>query len=206
MAELRTELPSFAAIILAGGLGRRMGYQQKGLMPLHQRPLLSYTLDKVQPYTRHIVISANKSLAEYRDFGYPVVSDLETYAMRGPLAGIYSAISTLPNDIEYVQVLPCDTPYLPDELVSDFYHFLINEPDKEMVIAATESKEHPVIMQLKMSVMTKLKDYLDGPRELNRVMTFIESCDYGTIKYSNSDQFTNINDISLLPGNYQKGQ
>lgn len=206
MAKLATALPSFAAIILAGGLGRRMGFQQKGLMQLQQRPLLQYALDKVQPYTKNIVISANKDLEQYAAFGYPVVTDLELYSMRGPLAGIYSALATLPDDIESIQVLPCDTPFLPDDLVANFYHYLNKEPNKEIVIAATADKEHPVIMQFKASVITKLKDYLDDPRELNRVMAFIRSCDYGVIEYSDCNQFTNINDGSLLHGYYEKGQ
>lgn len=202
MAKLATDLPYFAAIILAGGVGRRMGFQQKGLMQLRQRPLLEYALDKVQPYTNNIVISANKELEKYAVFGYPVVTDLELYSMRGPLAGIYSAVSKLPDDIEFIQILPCDTPFLPDSLVPEFYHYLNKEPNKEIVIAATEDKEHPVIMQFRPSVITKLKSYLDDPRELNRVMAFIRSCDYGTIEYSEGNQFTNLNDASLLQGYY----
>ena len=205
MAELTTQLPSFAAIILSGGLGRRMGYQQKGLMQLQQRPLIDYALDKVRPYTQHIVISANQSIDQYAELGYPVIADLAPYALRGPLAGIYSTVSALPDDIQFIQVLPCDSPFLPDHLVSDFYHYLNQNTDKELVIAVTEDKSHPVIMQFRSSVIHKLKDYLDDPRELNRVMTFIRSCNYGTIKYSDSKQFTNINDVSLLEGDYQKG-
>ena len=192
-------LPSFAAIILAGGLGRRMGYQQKGLMQLKQRPLVEHILNKVRPFTDNIVISANQALDKYAAFGYPVVEDLADYSQRGPLAGIYSAAITLPDDIEFIQVLPCDTPFIPTNLVMDFYQYLLKEANKEMVIAST-NKEHPVIMQCKRTVIAKLKDYLDDPRDLNRVMSFVKGCDYGTIEYSDSDKFTNINEPSLLQG------
>lgn len=206
MAKLAPEAPSFAAIILAGGLGRRMGYRQKGLMQLRNRALIEYALDKVRPYTNNIVISANKEQDQYAAFGYPVIADVESYALRGPLAGIYSAASALASDIEFIQVLPCDTPFLPNKIVEDLHHSLIAEPTKELVVAATKDKVHPVIMQFRRSMLSKLKDYLDDPRELNRVMAFIESCGHGTVNYSDNDRFININDTSLLQGYFDKGQ
>ncbi len=206
MAKVAPEAPSFAAIILAGGLGRRMGYRQKGLMQLRNRALIEYALDKVRPYTNNIVISANKEQDQYAAFGYPVIADKESYALRGPLAGIYSAATTLASDIEFIQVLPCDTPFLPNKIVEDLHHSLIAEAIKELVVAATKDKVHPVIMQFRRSVLRKLKDYLDDPRELNRVMAFIQSCGHGTVNYSDSDRFININDTSLLQGYFDKGQ
>lgn len=206
MAKVASQIPSFAAIILAGGLGRRMGYQQKGLIQLDERPLIEYALDKVRPYTDSIIISANKELDQYASFGYPVIADVDPYALRGPLAGIYSVASTLPDDIEFIQVLPCDTPFLPNQIVEDLHHFLITNPTKELAVAATTDKVHPVIMQFRVSMLSKLKDYLNDPRELNRVMAFIQRCDHGTVNYSDSDKFININDTSLLQGHFEKGQ
>ena len=206
MAKLAPEAPSFAAVILAGGLGRRMGYQQKGLMHLGERTLIEYALDKVRPYTNNIVISANKELDQYATFGYPVIADAEPYTLRGPLAGIYSAATQLPDNIELIQVLPCDTPFLPNQLVEDLHHFLITNPTKELAVATTADKVHPVIMQFRRSMLSKLKNYLDDPRELNRVMAFIQSCDYGTVNYIDSDKFLNINDTSLLQGYFERGQ
>lgn len=198
MAIIKAPLPSFGAIILAGGLGRRMNYQQKGLMLLNQRPLVAHMLEKLSPYTQNIVISANKELANYAVYNFPVVEDLADYALRGPLAGLYSAMMNFANDIEYIQILPCDTPYIPDDLVLDFYNYLKANPKKEMVIASTPNKKHPVIMQCRRSVIAKLQNYLDDPRELNRVMSFIKRCDYGVIMYRDSDKFKNINEPGLL--------
>lgn len=200
MAELNTPIPSFAAIVLAGGLGRRMGYQQKGLMLLNQRPLIDYVLGTVRPYTDNIVISANQALEQYAVFSYPLVEDLPPYAQRGPLAGIYSAMMALDPALDYIQVLPCDTPHLPQDLALRFYHYLQTHADKELVIASTEHKAHPVIMQCRRSILPKLKAYLDDPAIHNRVMAFISSCDYGTIEFEHSKQFTNINDPSFLLG------
>ncbi|MDK7178674.1 hypothetical protein QP445_14740, partial [Micrococcus luteus] len=66
--------------------------------------------------------------------------------------------------------------------------------------AATDDKVHPVIMQCRRRILQPLKTYLDDPAKQNRVMGFIRSCDYGTIQFSNHQQFTNINEPSLLAG------
>lgn len=200
MAELNSPLPSLGAIILAGGLGRRIGYQQKALLTINNRPLIDYALDKVRLHTNHIVISANKEREKYAVFSYPVVEDLNSYYQRGPLAGIYSAMMCLADDIEFIQILPCDTPFIPDDLVSKFYHYLNENPHKEIVIASTKNKEHPVIMQCRRTINTKLKQYLNDPSIQNRVMSFIKSCDYGIIEFNDNEQFTNINDLSYLQG------
>ncbi|AVL70964.1 molybdenum cofactor guanylyltransferase [Oligella urethralis] len=200
LAGLSTPLPSLAAVILAGGLGRRMGYQQKGLLSLNQRPLIEHMLDKIRPYTEHIMISANAAHEQYQAFGYPVVADLAPYQQRGPLAGIYSGITQLAEDIELIQILPCDSPYLPNNLAWLFYQYLESHPDKDLVVAATDDKVHPVIMQCRRRILQPLKTYLDDPAKQNRVMGFIRNCDYGTIQFSNHQQFTNINEPSLLAG------
>jgi molybdopterin-guanine dinucleotide biosynthesis protein A len=200
MAKLISPLPSLGAIILAGGQGRRMGYQQKALLRFNKLPLIDYALDKVRPYTDQIVISANEEIKTYEAYSYPVVSDLSEYYQRGPLAGIYSALLTMPEAIEFIQVLPCDTPFIPDTIALSFNNYLLNNPEKELVIASTAGKEHPVIMQCRRSIALKLKAYLDDPRLKNRVMGFIKSCDYGIIEFDDPKEFTNINDLSLLQG------
>lgn len=202
MAGISTTLPlpSLAAIVLAGGQGKRMGYQEKGLIQLKQRALLDYVLDKLRPYSEQIVISANRALEQYQQFNFPIVQDLPTYSQRGPLAGIYSAAASLSTEVEFIQVLPCDTPYLPHDLVLQFYQYLQANPDKELVMAVTSNKEHPVIMQCRPSVIAKLKVYLDDPQILNRVMSFIKRCDYGTIEFDDTELFINMNDPSLLQG------
>ncbi|WP_432784341.1 Molybdenum cofactor guanylyltransferase [Oligella sp. MSHR50489EDL] len=200
MAAIITPIPCFAAIILAGGLGRRMGYQQKGLLPLKQRPLIDYMLDKVRPYTSTIIISANQAQAQYAEFGYPVVADTVEYAQRGPLAGIYSAMMQLPESIDFIQVLPCDSPYVPDDLAWHFFQYLQSHPNKDLVIAKAQAKDHPVIMQCRRRILEPLKAYLEDATMQNRVMGFIRRCDYGTIEFSDAKQFTNINEPALLAG------
>ena len=64
-----------SGIILAGGLGRRMGGVDKGLQPLHGKPMIAHVLERLAPQVGEIVINANQNLERYGAFGHRVVSD-----------------------------------------------------------------------------------------------------------------------------------
>lgn len=102
-----------AAVILAGGLGRRMGGADKGLIDYQGRPLIEWVLAALEPQVGEIVISANRNLARYAAYGRRVLPDtLPDYP--GPLAGVQSALQAVTAD--WLLVVPCDTPHLPADL------------------------------------------------------------------------------------------
>ena len=78
---------NLTAIILAGGHGSRMGGLDKGLVPFENNPLISYSINVVNPHVSEIIISANRSISQYEQFGYKVIKD-EMVGGLGPLAGI----------------------------------------------------------------------------------------------------------------------
>ena len=49
-------------VILAGGKGRRMGGKEKALVPLLDRPLLSYVLESISGQVAPIALNINTSL------------------------------------------------------------------------------------------------------------------------------------------------
>ena len=75
-----------SAVILAGGMGRRMGGQDKGRLEFNGKPLIKYVLETIRPQVKTILINANRHQAEYARYGYTVVADLLT-GYQGPLAG-----------------------------------------------------------------------------------------------------------------------
>ena len=101
-------------IILAGGLGRRMRGRDKGLELFNGRPLIRHVLDALTPQVSTVLISANRNLEEYSQFGFPVIED-EYPDHRGPLAGCLAAMNKAATG--YVLSTPCDTPLLPSDLV-----------------------------------------------------------------------------------------
>ena len=64
-----------SGIVLAGGLGRRMGGVDKGLQLLHGRPLIAHVLARLAPQVDEIVINANQNQERYAAFGHRVVPD-----------------------------------------------------------------------------------------------------------------------------------
>jgi len=54
------------AVILAGGQGRRMGGQDKGLIEFDGKPLAALLVDNLRQQAVDIVINANRNHAQYQ--------------------------------------------------------------------------------------------------------------------------------------------
>lgn len=104
-----------AAVVLAGGQGRRMGGADKGLIEYQGRPLIEWALAALAPQAGELVISANRNLEIYAAYGYRVLPDtLPDFP--GPLAGVLAALQAVAAD--WLLVAPCDTPHLPADLAA----------------------------------------------------------------------------------------
>ena len=101
-------------LILAGGMGRRMGGADKGLLLLHGRPLAALSLERLRPQVGSLFISANRNLDIYAALG-PEVLPYLLPDYPGPLAGIHAALSRI--ETPWLATCPCDSPYLPSDLV-----------------------------------------------------------------------------------------
>ena len=102
-------------VILAGGLARRMGGVDKGLVELAGRPMIEHVLDALRPQVGPLLINANRNLDRYSAYGHPLINDtLAGYL--GPLAGVLSAMQRLVTG--YLVTVPCDAPRLAPALVS----------------------------------------------------------------------------------------
>lgn len=100
-----------AAIILAGGGGRRLG-GPKPLVELHGRPLITYVLKAAMEVVDEIIVvagvGASKALRKLMPERGKLLEDLEEG--RGPLMGIYTGLRSVRNP--YALILPCDAPLL----------------------------------------------------------------------------------------------
>lgn len=101
-------------VILAGGAGLRMG-ADKALMPLGGQPLIAWVAERLSPQVEALAISANGDPARFFPLGLPVLPDA---AALGPLAGILAALKWAgPLGATAVVSCPCDSPFLPPDLV-----------------------------------------------------------------------------------------
>lgn len=102
------------AIVLCGGAGIRLGSEDKTLVPLLGRPLVSYTIEALAPQVGRIVLGCGRDPGPYAALGHPVVADLRMGD--GPLGGIASALPAIESD--WILVHPGDTPFPDPGLVA----------------------------------------------------------------------------------------
>ena len=152
------------AVILAGGRAQRMGGEDKGLLPVHGKPMIEHIIDSLQPQVGQILINANRNLERYQQYGYPVVTDIMGEYF-GPLVGMASGIQNAQT--EYVVTVPCDSPLLPDNLVSNLSNQLQKE-GAELAVAHDGDRMQPVFALLRCDLLPDLLHYLEyGGRKID---------------------------------------
>ena len=175
-------------IVLAGGLGRRMGGVDKGLQMLRGRPMIAWVLERLAPQASEIIINANQNLEQYRGFGKPVVSD-EIGGFAGPLAGLHAGLKTARH--AYVVTVPCDSPFLPVDLVARLFAAL-EERGADLAVAKTGDQPHPVFSLCRRGLLPHLTEFLQGGgRKIDRWYASLK-----VIEVSFDDEaeaFSNIN-------------
>jgi len=125
-----------AGVILAGGRSRRMGVGRKALLEINGRTLLACVIERLQPHLNPLLLSCEGETSDFDDFGLEVIPDLLP-GYRGPLTGLYSALQTLSdrgNDNGLV-LCPCDTPFIPANLVRTLLDENQDEPGAVVVIS-----------------------------------------------------------------------
>jgi molybdenum cofactor guanylyltransferase len=145
-----------SGIVLAGGQGRRMGGVDKGLQPLRGKPMVAWVLERLQPQVDDVVINANQNLESYGRFGHRVVPD-EVGGFAGPLAGLHAGLAAAAHPL--VVTVPCDSPFLPNDLVSRLSAAL---GANDLAVAKTGDQPHPVFSLVRRSVRAHLQDFLAG--------------------------------------------
>jgi molybdopterin-guanine dinucleotide biosynthesis protein A len=95
-----------AAIILAGGLSRRMR-REKSLLPVGGRPLIEMVIAQVRPCFETILISAG-ARDKFAFLGLPVIED--DAPGQGPLPAILTALRASPCRSNFV--MACDIPVI----------------------------------------------------------------------------------------------
>src|SRR5471032_1085899 len=106
---------SITGVILAGGQGRRMGSVDKGLRELRGKAMVAWVIERFAPQVDEVLINANQNIETYARFGYRVIPD-EIGGFAGPLAGLQRGLAEAHYPL--VATAPCDTPFLPLDLVA----------------------------------------------------------------------------------------
>ena len=175
-------------VVLAGGLGRRLGGVDKGLQELRGRPLVAHVIERFAPQVDELLINANRNRERYAAFGQRVVADLIP-DFAGPLAGLHAALSAAAHPL--VATAPCDSPFLPGDLVSRLFSAL-TVANASLAVARTFDQPHPVFCLCQRGVLPHLSDFLaGGGRKVDR---WYATLDVVEVAFDDeAEAFANIN-------------
>lgn len=151
------------AVILAGGKGRRLGGQDKGLVDYQGKPLIQHVLDKITPQVDSVLINANRNHEKYAAFGHSLITDVLS-DFQGPLAGF--ATSMQASKTEYILTMPCDGPNLPDDYVA---RLMATTDDEETIVVSHDGERlQPVHALIPVSLIDSLLVFLEsGNRKID---------------------------------------
>ena len=180
--------PSVTGVILAGGKGRRMGGNDKGLLQYKQQPLISYTIKILKSQVDALLINANRNIEQYQDFSYPVIEDsLENFC--GPLAGMLSAMKACNTD--YILTAPCDSPNISSQLRQRMMEVMLLE-QADIAVAHDGERLQPVFCLLPCHLQNELERHLEeGGRKID---LWLAKHKMAIVDFSDqSDSFINFN-------------
>jgi molybdopterin-guanine dinucleotide biosynthesis protein A len=141
-----TEPPPIPAVILAGGLARRMGGGDKPMREIGGKTILARVVARLAPQCNDLILNANGDPARFAAFGLPVIADTVAN-FPGPLAGILAALDWTAErrpEAQWILSTPGDCPFLPRDLVKRLHQVRLAE-NKPLACARSGEWRHPVV-------------------------------------------------------------
>lgn len=180
------------AVILAGGLSRRMGGGDKALLPLGEGTLLSHVINRIGAQAGALALNANGDPARFGE-ALPVLPDtIADYP--GPLAGILAAMEWAhATGAQQVVTVACDTPFLPDDLILRL-SARQREAGVSVVLAATKDAGRDILHPTFGLWSTTLAGPLRGEvgSGTRRVREFAERAGLAVARFA-GEAFFNVN-------------
>ena len=187
-------------IILAGGLSRRMGGGDKGLLMLGKTTIIERVIDKILPQVGSLAININGDSSRFPDYKLPIIPDsIKGYL--GPLSGILAGMEwAFKNGNRYIATVAADTPFLPDYFIKRL-HTMVKSKNLNIGIAASRFLRrddvfiHPTFGIWEVALKDDLRDALAN--DTRKIMFWAKKfkLDYYYFDTSDklSDPFFNIN-------------
>ncbi|KIZ48043.1 MULTISPECIES: molybdenum cofactor guanylyltransferase MobA [Rhodopseudomonas] len=185
------------AVILAGGLARRMGGGDKPLQTIAGRSLLERVIARVAPQCDGVVLNANGDPARFAPFGLPIAAD-SIAGFAGPLAGILAGLDWIAANrpqARWMLSAPADCPFLPRDLVARLDHARIAEAAR-LAVAASAGQSHPVIGLWDVTLRDELRHALTAD-DIRKVGRFTARYKLATVDWPTTplDPFFNANTL-----------
>lgn len=198
MTDLASD--TVGAVILAGGLARRMGGGDKPLREVGGRTLLSHVLTRLEGQVKSIVLNANSAPDLFKEYGLPVTADsIDGFA--GPLAGVLAGMDWYAShhpEIRYMVSVPGDGPFIPLDLVEQLYKPILNK-DAIMSVAVSGGRQQPVVGIWDISLKEDLRNAI-VEEEIFKVDRWTARYEMAEVEFETApfDPFFNANRVDDL--------
>ncbi|MBB2199167.1 molybdenum cofactor guanylyltransferase [Gluconacetobacter sp. 1c LMG 22058] len=190
MSDLSSLSDNGTIVILAGGMGRRMGGCDKVLLPLGAGCVLDRLVASLRPSCARLALNANGDPARFARWGVPVLPDRDVGS--GPLGGVLCAVDwARTQGAAWVLTVPGDTPFVPPDLM----RCLTPAPR----VAVAGGRMHPLVASWPVNCRDRLHAWLADAREAGdhralRVRDFAASIGMQPVVFAEEDDpFFNIN-------------
>jgi len=196
---LAQPLPDILALILAGGLGRRMEGRSKPLLNLAGRTLIERVSECARAQCGAAALNLHdaepETAAPFAGLGLPIAADVAPGRL-GPLAGVLGGLDYAAAhcpEVQFVLSLPCDCPFLPPDLAAR----LLDSARKSasgLACAASGGRRHPVVALWPVSLRAALRRALLY-EDIRGVGQFQRIHDIAAVEWETAplDPFFNVN-------------
>lgn len=191
--------PATLGVVLAGGRSRRMG-QDKSRLCLGGRSLLDRVVSRFAPQVVGWILSASQDRAALPDeklqsSPMAIVPD-GLAGHQGPLAGILASLDHLAanySSVEWLATVPCDTPFLPQDLVTRLHDARLAS-NTAGAVAVSGGRKHPVAALWLVSAREALHDLLHAGRH-RTLLVAVEQLNFAEALWPSEpyDPFFNVN-------------
>ncbi|MGB0843589.1 MAG: molybdenum cofactor guanylyltransferase MobA [Alphaproteobacteria bacterium] len=148
-------------LVLAGGLSRRMGGQNKAFVELDGKAMIAHVIERAAPQVDTLVINANADPSLYQAFGLDLIAD-EVSGFAGPLAGIHTGMRHAEKaGYKWLVTFACDAPFVPLDFAATCLK-TAEETNAEIVMAASNGRTHPVAGLWSVGLVESLQAFLAG--------------------------------------------
>ena len=194
-------ISDITGMILAGGRGSRMGHVDKGLQAFRGSTMAEHVLQRLAPQVGTMAINANQNGETYASFNVPVWSD-DLEGFEGPLAGLETGMRRCTTPL--LATAPCDSPFLPDDLVERLLQALIDS-DADLALAETleagddgamRAQPQPVFALVNAGTLPELSAYLAGGGR--RMDGWYKDIRVVRVRFDDASAFRNINTLQEL--------
>ncbi len=187
MSEHSNSTLDATAVILAGGMSRRLG-RNKAIEPFQGEPLIRRVIRIMSQVAPNIIVVANddERVAEL-DLPDNVIPIIDEYPGKGSLGGIYTGLHAAPT--EWSVFCACDMPFLNAQL----YRALLSSRDmSDAVVPILDDRPEPVHAAYSRACLESIREKLDA-NDL-KISGFFKNV---TVRYFTEDQVRAI-DPDLL--------